>query len=144
MPFLSRALSTELLFFPWTTQLCAHIVAVGLELLTLVKAHRHCYCVCHSLTLPVVPSATTQECASEYREMIADKCLHCGKGVRKTGGFSGSYYPVERKTAGEGDDAKGKGEGGEEKGKEDKVHLECWPAYEAKLAADREAAAATA
>lgn len=74
--------------------------------------------------------------------MIAYKCLHCGKGVRKTGSFSGSYYPVERKTAGDGDD-EAKEEGGENT-KEDRVHLECWPAYEAKLAGDREAAAAKA
>lgn len=71
-----------------------------------------------------------QECASEYQERKADKCLHCGKGVRRAGKFSGSYCPVERK----------KGQGGSG-GEEGKVHLECWEAYETKIAADRTAAA---
>lgn len=57
--------------------------------------------------------------------MVADKCLHCKKGVRKAGNFSGSFYPVDGKAAEE--------EGGE--AEQLKVHLECWEAYEAKEAA---------
>lgn len=49
--------------------------------------------------------------------MKADKCLHCRKGVRNSANFSGSYYPIERKGAPEGE--------------HDKVHMECWVAYEA-------------
>lgn len=66
--------------------------------------------------------------------MVADKCIHCGKGVRRGGGFSGSFYPVDRKPG----DAEG------EEG-EPKVHLECFEAYQAKPAeneAEDKAAAA--
>lgn len=75
---------------------------------------------------PPPPPDGTQECASDYRELQADKCLHCSKGVRKTSEFSGSFYPVDRTL-------------GVTEGEEDgpKVHLECWEAYEAKIAADR-------
>lgn len=62
---------------------------------------------------------------------MSSKCLYCGKGVRKTGEFSGAFYPVDRKLG----DAKG-----EEN--EARVHLECWEAYEAKLAAERERSSA--
>lgn len=72
-----------------------------------------------SLSLWDVP----QECASEYQEMVADKCLHCQKGVRKAGEFSGSFYPVDRKLG----DAEGEDN-------ESKVHMECFEAYQAKLA----------
>eukprot|EP00903_Cladosiphon_okamuranus_P009514 g9064.t1 len=65
-----------------------------------------------------------KECASDYQEMVADKCLHCNKGIRKGGGFSGLFYPVDRKL--------GVSEG------EAKVHLECFEAYQAKLAEGRE------
>lgn len=87
----------------------------------------------HALIAPMVfrHFCFTQECASEYQERTADKCLHCCKGVRKAGDFSGSYYPVER-TA-EDENAEEEGEA-----KEEKVHLECWEAYQAKLAAERE------
>ncbi|CAB1111731.1 unnamed protein product [Ectocarpus sp. CCAP 1310/34] len=64
-----------------------------------------------------------KECASEYQEMVADKCLHCQKGVRKAGEFSGSFYPVDRKLG----DA-------EAEDNESKVHMECFEAYQAKLA----------
>lgn len=63
--------------------------------------------------------------------MKADKCLHCHKGVRKVGDFSGSYYPVERTT-----------ENGQDSEEHDKVHLECWEAYEAELAERRNQATA--
>ena len=71
-----------------------------------------------------------QECNSDYQEMVADKCLHCNKGVRKTSDFSGSFYPIDRKL-------------GESEGEENelKVHMECWEAYEAKIAAEREGTA---
>lgn len=72
-------------------------------------------------------SRDPQECASDYQEMVADKCIHCNKGVRKGGGFSGSFYPVDRKPG----DAEG------EEG-EAKVHLECFEAYQAKLVEERE------
>ena len=72
-----------------------------------------------------------QECASDYQEMVADKCIHCNKGIRKGGGFSGSFYPVDRKPG----DAEG------EEG-EAKVHLECFEAYQAKLAEERDEKAA--
>lgn len=62
--------------------------------------------------------------------MIADKCLHCNKGVRKAGDFSGAFYPIDRKL--------GEAEGEED---EQKVHMECWEAYEAKIAAEREGTA---
>ncbi|CAM9451305.1 unnamed protein product [Ectocarpus sp. 8 AP-2014] len=64
-----------------------------------------------------------KECASEYQEMVAEKCLHCQKGVRKAGEFSGSFYPVDRKLG----DAEGEDN-------ESKVHMECFEAYQAKLA----------
>lgn len=73
-----------------------------------------------------------QECASDYQEMVADKCCHCNKGVRKAGGFSGSFYPVDRKP--------GHAEG--EEGEAAKVHLECFEAYQAKLAEEGEGKAA--
>lgn len=66
--------------------------------------------------------------------MVADKCLHCNKGIRKTGDFSGAFYPVDRKL-------------GDKEGEEDeaKVHLECFEAFQAKLAEENEErAAATA
>lgn len=59
--------------------------------------------------------------------MVADKCSHCNKGIRRAGGFSGSYYPVDRKL---GDT---EGEAGEAK-----VHLECFEAYQAEPAKEEE------
>lgn len=56
--------------------------------------------------------------------MVADKCLHCQKGVRKAGRFSGSFYPVDRKS----------GDAGEAEENDAKVHLECFEDYQAKLA----------
>lgn len=55
---------------------------------------------------------------------MADKCLHCQKGVRKAGRFSGSFYPVDRKV----------GDTGEGEEDDAKVHLECFEDYQAKLA----------
>lgn len=75
-------------------------------------------------------SCWPQECNSEYQEMVADKCLHCNKGVRKAGDFSGTFYPIDRKLG------EAEGEEGELK-----VHMECWEAYEAKIAAEREGTA---
>lgn len=67
--------------------------------------------------------------------MVADKCSHCNKGIRKAGGFSGSFYPVDRKPK----DAEG-----EDEESEAKVHLECFEAYQAKLAEEgKEKAAAS-
>ena len=62
--------------------------------------------------------------------MMADKCLHCNKGVRKAGDFSGTYYPIDRKL-------------GEAQGEENelKVHMECWEVYEAHMAAESEGTA---
>ena len=68
--------------------------------------------------------------------MVADKCVHCNKGIRRGGGFSGSFYPVDRKPG----DAEG------EQG-DPKVHLECFEVYQAKLAEEcegKKAAAAAA
>lgn len=77
--------------------------------------------------------SATQECASDYQEMVADKCLHCNKGIRKAGDFSGAFYPLDRKL--------GDTEGEEN---EAKVHLECFEAFQAKLAREKEEAAAKA
>lgn len=75
----------------------------------------------------LVFSRRPQECASDYQEMVADKCVYCSRGIRRGGGFSGSFYPIDRKL---GDS---EGEEGEAK-----VHLECFEAYQAKLAEERD------
>lgn len=67
--------------------------------------------------------------------MVADKCAHCSKGIRRGGGFSGSFYPIDRKPGEEG----AEGEEGEAK-----VHLECFEAYQARLAEEGDEKAASA
>ena len=80
--------------------------------------------------------------------MRADKCLVCNKGVRKAGDFSGAYHLVDRSDRKDREPevtgGKGKTVEASQAGKETrqaKVHMECFEAYQAKLATEREESA---
>lgn len=75
-----------------------------------------------------------QECASEYEDMMADKCLYCKKGVRKTANFSGAFYLVNREPDVTGDDRDPDVERSNES--QEKVHMECFEPYQASLASN--------
>lgn len=66
--------------------------------------------------------------------MVADKCLYCKKGVRKTATFNGAFYLVNREPDVTGDDCDPDVERSDES--QGKVHMECFEVYQAKLASN--------